>query len=425
MENHTHDHNTEPEIPESKPGLRARLLKPVSIAAATIAAAACICLVIALLFSSDSEIDAAGTKPDSTPQIAETNSSEIKAQPMLYEEPLEGDLDDQVKQIDLALITTLKKAQISMSELKLEDVSLKKHQGRDFHFQQLSFPCKGNKNDLLEQIRNGIEATALNASMHEETSNSWLISINGIPTHKFSLFIPKSKKKPEPVKFDPNAPKMAIVIDDMGEDLKLARGLAALDIHITFSIWPNSSNVKKTIEIARKSGNEIMIHLPMQPKGYPKVNPGPDALLMGMTADQIHKIVQDAAAKVPGARGLNNHMGSRFTEDFYGMKQVMVQLKKNKLYFLDSRTTPDSAGAKAAKILGVTAFERNIFLDNVKNVAAIKYQLAKTAEIAKKRGQAIAIGHPNHETLKAIKQWAMENKGKVNIVPVEQLKPVS
>nr|WP_275406884.1 divergent polysaccharide deacetylase family protein [Desulfovibrio sp. JC010] len=218
---------------------------------------------------------------------------------------------------------------------------------------------------------------------------------------------------------------MAIVIDDMGEDLGLARGLAALDAKITFSIWPNSSHVKKTIAIAKKSGNEIMVHLPMEPKGYPKVNPGKDALLMKMDADSISRITLAAIAKVPGATGLNNHMGSRFTEFYTGMGVVMTQLHKKHLFFLDSRTTPKSAGRKAASKAGVTFYERNIFLDNVKDVRAIKYQLSKTAKIARKRGQAIAIGHPNHETLKAIRQWVAENRGKIRIVPVSSLRPNS
>nr|WP_275405832.1 divergent polysaccharide deacetylase family protein [Desulfovibrio sp. JC022] len=218
---------------------------------------------------------------------------------------------------------------------------------------------------------------------------------------------------------------MAIVIDDMGEDVGLAKGLAALDAKITFSIWPSSSHVKKTIAIAKKSGNEIMVHLPMQPKGYPKINPGADALLVGMNADKINKITHAAISKVPGATGLNNHMGSSFTENYNGMVVVLKQLRKKHLFFLDSRTTPKSAGRRAAGKAGVTFYERNIFLDNVKDIGAIKYQLSKAAKIARKRGQAIAIGHPNHETLKAIRQWVAENKGKIRIVPVSSLRPDS
>lgn len=424
MENNTSENNDKPEIPVEKPGLRAYLFKPAGIAAMTVAAAASICLIIALIVSANSETTSAQKEKTQHQQTADSNTKAPAASAVnLYEEPMEGDLDDLVKQVDLTLINTLKASKISMRDLKLEDVSLKKHQGRDFHFQQLRFPYAGDKKAFIKKVQTGLKSTALNASIHEIAANSWLISINGVPTHKFFIFAPVAKTKPVPHKPDPNAPKMAIVIDDMGEDVALAKGLAKLDVHITFSIWPNSSHVKKTLAIAKKHGNEIMVHLPMQPKGYPKINPGSDALLVGMKAGKIHSTVLAAIKKVPGAKGLNNHMGSLFTENYAGMLEVMTQLKKKHLFFLDSRTTPKSVGPKTARKEGVTVYERNIFLDNVKDIGAIKYQLSKTAKIAKKRGQAIAIGHPNWETLKAIKQWVKENQGKVNFVPVESLIP--
>lgn len=432
MDQNNSEHNDQPEIPDSNPGFRAYFSKPVAIAAATIAAAAAICLVIALLSLGSPEENTAAEAnipaqtAVNTEASEQTTAEQAAAPAQLYEEPMEGDLDDMVKQIDLSLINTLKTSKISMGDLRLEDVTLKKHQGRDYHFQQLSFPVSGDKKTFIAKVQKGLESTALNASLHEIADDSWLISINGVPTHKFFIFAPAVKEEnTAPVKLDPNAPKMAIVIDDMGEDIGLAKGLAALDAKITFSIWPDSSHVGKTIAIARKSGNEIMVHLPMEPKGYPKVNPGKDALLTVMNAEDISRITRAAIAKVPGATGLNNHMGSRFTEFYTGMGVVMTQLHKKKLFFLDSRTTPKSAGRRAASKEGVTFYERNIFLDNVKDVGAIKYQLSKAAKIARKRGQAIAIGHPNRETLKAIRQWVAENKGKIRIVPVSSLRPNS
>ncbi|WP_027722429.1 divergent polysaccharide deacetylase family protein [Maridesulfovibrio zosterae] len=423
MKNSTSENNDKPEIPAGKPGLRAYLFKPAGIAAITVAAAASVCLVIALVVSSYSGPTTESSGNSQEQQNLTADQRAAQNQHPLYEEPMEDNLDDLVKQVDLTLINTLKNSKIAMRDLRLEDVSLKKHQGHDFHFQQLRFPYKGDKNKFISKIKNEFDAKALNASIHEVASDCWLISINGVPTHKFFIFAPIVKPKQTPRKAGPHTPKMAIVIDDMGEDVALAKGLAALDAHVTFSIWPNSSHVKKTLAIARKNGNEIMIHLPMQPKGYPKINPGSDALLVGMSADKIHKTVLAAIKKVPGAKGLNNHMGSLFTENYAGMREVMSPLHQKKLFFLDSRTTPKSAGPKAARKAGVTTYERNIFLDNVKDISAIKYQLSKTAKIAKKKGQAIAIGHPNWETLKAIKQWAKENQGEINIVPVGSLIP--
>ncbi|MBI9110424.1 divergent polysaccharide deacetylase family protein [Maridesulfovibrio ferrireducens] len=421
MVNNTTDQNNKPETPVENPGIRAYLSKPFGIAVATIATATFICLIIALMVYSGS--DTVADHKQSIPHEQQGFISANATNP--YEEIEKDDLEDLVKIADLSLINTLKSADVSMSDLKLEDVTLKKHQGRYFHFQQLRFPLNGDKLNFVENIKKRLSAAGLSANIHKVSEGCWLLSINEVPTHKFFIDTAVQQEKPVAVIIDPNAPKMAIVIDDMGEDINFARGLAALDIKVTFSIWPNSSHVNKVSKIAKNSGNEIMIHLPMQPKGYPKVNPGADSLLVGMDSKTIQQRVVTAMNKVPYATGLNNHMGSRFTENLAGMSEVMIPLHPKKIFFLDSRTTAKSTARKAAKKAKVTLYERNIFLDNVKDVAAIKFQLTKAAKIARKTGQSIAIGHPNRETLEAIRQWSVEINGKIKVVPVKDLVPKS
>ncbi|WP_291327805.1 divergent polysaccharide deacetylase family protein [Desulfovibrio sp. UCD-KL4C] len=419
MEINNSDQNNKPEIPENDPGIRAYISKPLGIAVATIATASFICMIIAMLIFSDASSIA--KHKESIPLEQQGFASENSTTP--YEEIEQNDLEDLVKIADLALINELKLAEVSMSDLKLEDVILKKYHGRFFHFQQLRFPIKGNKLSFIKSIKNRLKSAGLSNSIQKIADDGWLLSINKVPTHKFFIDTVTQQKKTVKVTIDPNAPKMAIVIDDMGENVNLAQKLANLNIHITFSIWPNSSHAAEVARIGKKSKNEIMIHLPMEPKGYPKVHPGSDALLIGMNAKTIQQRVLDAIKKIPSAIGLNNHMGSRFTENLAGMQEVMIPLHQKKLFFLDSRTTAKSTARAAAKKAKVTLYERNIFLDNVKDISAIKFQLAKAAKIARKRGQSIAIGHPHPETIEAIRQWAKESNGKIRIVPVKKLTP--
>ncbi|OEU68541.1 MAG: hypothetical protein BA863_02525 [Desulfovibrio sp. S3730MH75] len=421
MENNTSDQKDKPEIPEETPGARAYLSSPLAVVVATVTTAAFICIVIAMLFYSGAETVADNQQAIPQDQQGFTSQNATNN----YEEIIEDDLEDLVKIADLSLINTLKDAHVSMSKLKIEDVTLKKHQGHAFHFQQLRFPLSGDSSVFIENVKKKLNSAGLNTDISKVSKGCWLLSINEVPTHKFFIDQIVTPQKPVAVVMDPNAPKMAIVIDDMGEDIGLAQKLADLDIPVTFSIWPNSSHAAKVALIAKKSGNEIMIHLPMQPKGYPKVNPGADSLLIGMKAKTIHDRITSAIKKVPDATGLNNHMGSRFTENLAGMTEVMVPLRQNGLFFLDSRTTAKSAAGTAARKEQVTLYERNIFLDNVKDVAAIKFQLNKAAKIARKTGQSIAIGHPNRETVTAIKLWSKEIKGKIKVVPVEKLAPRS
>ncbi len=419
MELNNSDQNNTPEIPENNPGIRAYLSKPLGIAIATIATASFICMIIAMMIFSDSSSIA--NHRELIPREQQGFASENSTTP--YEEIEQNDLEDLVKIADLALINELKSAEVSMSDLKLEDVTLKKYHGRFFHFQQLRFPLKGNKLNFIKSVKNRLKSAGLSTSIQKIADDSWLLSINKVPTHKFFIDTVTQQKEPAKLAIDPNAPKMAIVIDDMGESINIAKKLANLNVHITFSIWPNSSHAAEVARIGRKSKNEIMIHLPMQPKGYPKVHPGADALLIGMNARTIQQRVLDAIKKIPSAIGLNNHMGSRFTENLAGMQEVMVPLHQKKMFFLDSRTTAKSTARAAAKKAKVTLYERNIFLDNVKDISAIKFQLAKAAKIARKRGQSIAIGHPHPETIEAIRQWAIESNGKIQIVPVKKLTP--
>ncbi|SME91616.1 divergent polysaccharide deacetylase family protein [Desulfovibrio gilichinskyi] len=419
MELNTSDQNNKPEIPENNPGIRAYLSKPFGIAIATIATASFICMIIALMIFSDS--NSIAEHKESIPLEQQGFASENSTNP--YEEIEQDDLEDLVKIADLSLINELKSADVSMSDLKLEDVTLKKYHGRFFHFQQLRFPLKGNKQSFIKSVNNRLTSAGLTASIQKVADDCWLLSINKVPTHKFFIDTVTQQEETAELKIDPNAPKMAIVIDDMGENVNIAQKLADLNVHITFSIWPNSSHASEVARIGKRSNNEIMIHLPMQPKGYPKVHPGADALLIGMNAKTIQQRVLDAIKKIPDATGINNHMGSRFTENLVGMQEVMIPLHQKKIFFLDSRTTAKSTAQEAAKKANVTLYERNIFLDNVKDVSAIKFQLAKAAKIARTRGQSIAIGHPHPETIEAIRQWAIESNGRIRIVPVRKLTP--
>ncbi|NCA83110.1 MAG: divergent polysaccharide deacetylase family protein, partial [Opitutae bacterium] len=180
--------------------------------------------------------------------------------------------------------------------------------------------------------------------------------------------------------------RIALVIDDMGEDVGFAKGLAALDVPVAFSIWPDSGNRDAVLKIARSHQREILIHLPMQPKGYPQVDPGRHALLIKMTAEQIQAATQRAIGLVHGAIGVNNHMGSAFTENGPAMRAALETMKQKGLFFLDSRTTAQTVGVQEAKKLGLRHYQRDVFLDNEQDVAAILKQLRQAEAVARKKG---------------------------------------
>jgi len=216
-------------------------------------------------------------------------------------------------------------------------------------------------------------------------------------------------------------PKVAIVIDDMGQDMARLRDLVALNAQITVAVLPNLSHSRQTASEAHERGLEVLLHLPMEPRELGYNNPGTGALLVSMSPDEITRKIEGDLKTVPYATGINNHMGSRFTEDERRMKTVLSLVKKKKMYFLDSRTSSASVAGRLAVKLGVRNADRNVFLDNTVEKDYIKGQIAELVSIAKKHGSAIAIGHPHPETIEAIKESLQSLNGSVEIVTLSDI----
>jgi uncharacterized protein len=218
-------------------------------------------------------------------------------------------------------------------------------------------------------------------------------------------------------------PRMVVVIDDMGDHPVLAKNLMELPFPVTLAILPYRPRTKAIEALAVEHGAEIILHQPMQPGSYPRVNPGPGAVFTDMDATRVKSIVAENLSQLPHAIGVNNHMGSAFTSDAAGMEAVMPVLKSKGLFFLDSVTSAVSVAPEAARKAGVPYYRRAVFLDNVRNVRAILGQLKTAERHALKNGRAIAIGHPYGETLDALRAFAKERDGRVAIVTLRELGP--
>jgi polysaccharide deacetylase 2 family uncharacterized protein YibQ len=195
---------------------------------------------------------------------------------------------------------------------------------------------------------------------------------------------------------------VAIIIDDMGSSLREVEQLTAIGVPLTFSVIPGLGKSTEVAEFAHDHAYEVMIHMPMEPLDYPRRRLEKNGLLVSESDGEIEKQVDDYMREVPYAVGANNHMGSRFTEDEGKMRDVLQVLHTKDMFFIDSMTTPKSVGAKVAREMGVRTASRNVFLDNVQDVAAIRKQLREVTRVAAKRGSAIAICHPHKATIEAL-----------------------
>ncbi|MGW8312598.1 MAG: divergent polysaccharide deacetylase family protein [Desulfuromonadales bacterium] len=220
----------------------------------------------------------------------------------------------------------------------------------------------------------------------------------------------------------PDGPLLAIIMDDLGRSTSTARMLASLAQPVTFSILPDEPQAVDVAEIAYAAGREVMLHVPMEPQGYPAVNPGRDALFVNNSAAQIRHNFDLLLARIPHVIGTNNHMGSRFTEDARALAPVMESLHDKGLFFIDSRTTGNSKVSEVAQKFGVPTMSRDVFLDNVAEVDAITREIRKLENKARQHGMAIGICHPYRETLEALKNELPGLAGRgVTLVPVSVL----
>ena len=214
-------------------------------------------------------------------------------------------------------------------------------------------------------------------------------------------------------------PMIAVVIDDVGLNRARTEDVIGLPAAVTLSFMPYGDDVQDRADKARTHGHEVMLHLPMQPES-PKEDPGPHALLVTLPPEALAERVTLNMDSFTGYVGFNNHMGSKFTADQEGMAVVMREAAKRGLMFLDSRTTPHSKGAAAAARFGVPLLKRDVFIDNVAKEPAIRAQLDKAVNLARKHGAAIVIGHPHKETVAALNAW-IPTLQDVTLVPITAL----
>ena len=243
------------------------------------------------------------------------------------------------------------------------------------------------------------------------------IRVDDLRAHHVVFYAPRVAKPEKPIEG-----RIAIVIDDLGYDRQTGRALLRLDAPLSFSVFPFAPHSRELAMEASEEGRDVLLHLPMEPKGYPGQNPGEGRLLTTMGEKQLLAQLDRDLSAVPYVKGVNNHMGSKFTENSELMRIVLKDIGQRGLFFLDSRTTPHTVGFRVAQELGIKTGQRSVFLDNDRDVAKIKTQLAELVALSKKNGHAIGIGHPHPETLRALREAlpSLRDNG-IEVVPVSML----
>jgi polysaccharide deacetylase 2 family uncharacterized protein YibQ len=243
-------------------------------------------------------------------------------------------------------------------------------------------------------------------------------SRQGFPTHSIHIeFAPAiTQKAPAP-----DHARLAIILDDLGNDRAAAEAIFALPYPLTISVLPNHVHSVEIAEEAHRRGYQVMLHLPMESLGQGK--PESQELRPGMSGRDVNALVDGFLRAVPDVAGVNNHQGSQSTADVKLMDELMPVLREHRLFYIDSRTTAATVAYDAAQRAGVQSGFRNVpFLDDVAEVSAVSKQLRLALREAGEKGGGIAIGHPHPATLKALAEVLPEAKSQgVQLVTASEL----
>ncbi len=201
----------------------------------------------------------------------------------------------------------------------------------------------------------------------------------------------------------PNGARLAIILDDLGNDRRVADAVFDLPYPLTISVLPNHEHSQEIAQEAERRGYQVMLHLPMQAVSTEKSEA--QELRPGMPAGEVSKLVNQFLQDVPGAVGVNNHQGSEATSDPALMRELMPALREHHLFYIDSRTTAATVAYETAQSSRIPSAFRNVpFLDDVTEVAAVHKQLELALHGAREKGEAVAIGHPHPATLQALRE---------------------
>lgn len=197
--------------------------------------------------------------------------------------------------------------------------------------------------------------------------------------------------------FSSHAASITLIIDDIGHQMKAGMRAVNLPGEVTLSVLPNRPHSQTLAKAGHQAGKAIMLHLPMENLHEREL--GACGITTQMPSAEQKDIVQRCLKEVPHIIGINNHMGSLLTQSMQSMDAVLEVIKGERLFFVDSRTTPRTVAGERAQLMQVPYLQRDVFLDHDPDPKAIAAAFRELIVQAKRKGHAVAIGHPYPQTL--------------------------
>ncbi|MDG1707743.1 MAG: divergent polysaccharide deacetylase family protein, partial [Emcibacteraceae bacterium] len=202
-----------------------------------------------------------------------------------------------------------------------------------------------------------------------------------------------------------------LVIDDLGMVKDMTQEMIDMNVPMTLAFLPYANDISPQVNRAYNKGHDC---IPSEQVGLIKG-------LSSAPANVQMDTIEYNLSQFENYIGINNHMGSKFTEDTDAVNRLLSVIKTRELLVLDSKTTANSVLETLAEDQQIPVINRDVFLDNTEDEQYIMGQLAVLERMAKRHGNALAIGHPYPETVAALKRWipTLSAKG-ITVVPISQ-----
>jgi polysaccharide deacetylase 2 family uncharacterized protein YibQ len=248
------------------------------------------------------------------------------------------------------------------------------------------------------------------------------VGLLGRSPHRAAAARPTVRSAPEPAPPPPGAPRIAVIVDDLGARRDVFDGLREIRRPLTVAVRPALPLSAAIARDAARSGMEVLLGLPMEPYRFPEVDPGPGALLMSMAPGEIQQVVGGHLEAVTPVVGVMNRMGSRLTEDRLRVRAVLEVLAARRLLLVDAYTSSQSVAFDEARDAGVRAARRQILVDPARGEAGERLRWDEVAPWAERRGEVVVVAHGHPLTVRLLKEYVprWEARG-LRLVPVSQL----
>jgi polysaccharide deacetylase 2 family uncharacterized protein YibQ len=233
---------------------------------------------------------------------------------------------------------------------------------------------------------------------------------------------PLPRSIPETAVPPPGSPRIAVIVDDLGDQREAFDVLREIRRPLTVAVLPARTQSASIARDAARAGMEVLLGLPMEPYRYPELDPGPGTLLMSMPPAEIQQVVGGHLERMAPVVGVMNRMGSRLTENRPRMRAVLEVLAARRLFLVDAYTSSQSVAFDEAREAGVRAARRQILVDHARGEAGDRARWDEVAPWAERRGEVVVVAHGDPLTVRLLKEYVprWEARG-LRLVPVSQL----